>query len=50
MNNPSTGLDADGFILTVADTPVQREYQPLLAKICQCISNGFGRPVTSRWR
>ena len=38
MNNPSTGLDADGFILTVADTPVQREYQPLLADVCASLS------------
>lgn len=38
MNNPSTGLDADGFILTVADTPVQREYQPLLAEVCASLS------------
>ena len=38
MNTSSTGLDADGFILTVADTPVQREYQPLLADVCASLS------------
>lgn len=38
MNTLSTGIDADGFILTVADTPVQREYQPLLTEVCASLS------------
>ncbi|MBN2976913.1 DNA polymerase III subunit beta [Pseudomonas fluorescens] len=34
MRTAATGLDADGFILTVSDRPVQRQYQPLLADVC----------------
>lgn len=32
------GIDADGFILTVADTPVQPEFQLLLTDICATLS------------
>ncbi|WP_421534949.1 nucleotidyltransferase domain-containing protein [Pseudomonas marginalis] len=38
MSTPSAGIDADGFILTVPDTPVQLEYQPLLADVCASLS------------
>ncbi|KJZ51320.1 nucleotidyltransferase domain-containing protein [Pseudomonas marginalis] len=34
----STGVDADGFILTVSDGPVQREFQPLLEDVCNQLS------------
>lgn len=32
------GTDADGFILTVADTPIQPEFQPLVTDICATLS------------
>ncbi|HAA39633.1 MAG TPA: DNA polymerase III subunit beta, partial [Pseudomonas sp.] len=38
MSPPSAGIDADGFILTVPDTAVQLEYQPLLADVCASLS------------
>ena len=37
------GVDADGYILTVADAPVQIEFQPLLADVCATLSQAaFG--------
>lgn len=39
----TTGVDADGFILTVADVPVQIEFQPVLADVCATLSQAaFG--------
>ena len=39
----TTGVDADGFILTVADVPVQIEIQPVLADVCATLSQAaFG--------
>lgn len=38
MSTSSTGIDAEGFILTVADRPVQLEYQPMLADACAALS------------
>ncbi|NVZ50602.1 nucleotidyltransferase domain-containing protein [Pseudomonas sp. B6002] len=32
------GVDADGFILTVGDGPVQPEFEPLMADVCQSLS------------
>lgn len=34
----STGVDAEGFILTVPHVPVQREFQPLLEAVCNVLS------------
>lgn len=32
------GVDADGFVLTVGDHPVQPEFEPLMADVCQTLS------------
>ncbi|MBI6655594.1 nucleotidyltransferase domain-containing protein [Pseudomonas carnis] len=32
------GIDADGYILTVADGPIQPEFQPLLTDVCATLS------------
>ncbi|MCK3828992.1 MULTISPECIES: DNA polymerase III subunit beta [unclassified Pseudomonas] len=32
------GIDADGFILTVADAPIQPEFKPVLVDICATLS------------
>ena len=32
------GIDGDGYILTVADGPIQPEFQPLLADVCATLS------------
>lgn len=32
------GIDADGYILTVTEAPIQPEFQPLLADICATLS------------
>jgi predicted nucleotidyltransferase len=33
-----TGVDANGFVLTVADNPLQPEFEPLMADVCQTLS------------
>lgn len=32
------GVDANGFVLTVGDTPVQPEFEPLMADVCHTLS------------
>ncbi|MDN5484474.1 MAG: nucleotidyltransferase domain-containing protein, partial [Pseudomonas sp.] len=32
------GIDADGYILTVVDGPIQPQFQPLLTDICATLS------------
>ncbi|WP_073522280.1 nucleotidyltransferase domain-containing protein [Pseudomonas fluorescens] len=37
------GIDADGYILTVADAPIQPEFQPVLTDVCATLSQAqFG--------
>lgn len=33
-----TGVDANGFVLTVGDHPLQPEFEPLMADVCQTLS------------